>query len=133
MGIFDTYPITINNHALPSPASWSIALSPVENVMQTEAGTDVVDTTRPGKVQITAQFRLAEGASAQASIGQEVKTLQGFATAGVLTVKYYDPATAGYITKTMRMRNFSAALNSKADKLTEVNGVWNVGFTLIEY
>lgn len=133
MGLFNTYPITINNHELPSPSSWQISFGVIETVMTTEAGTDVVDATRVGKITITAQFKLAEGASSTDAIGQEVKTLQGFATAGVLTVKYYDPGTAAYIEKTMRMRDFSATLVAKSDKLTAVNGVWNVGFKLIEY
>lgn len=133
MGLLNNYPVTINSHELPSPSSWQISVGIVENVMQTEAGTDVVDLTRAGKITINAQFKLAEGTSDTDEIGQEVKTLQGFATAGALTVKYYDPGTAAYAEKTMRMRNFTAQLVPRSDRLTAVNGVWNVSFALIEY
>lgn len=134
MGIYNTYPTTINNHALPSPTSWTIRTQPIETVMVTESGGDVVDVTRADKMQIDARFRLAEGLTSDASIGQEVQTLRGFATeTSPLTVSTYDPATGALATKSMRMRNFTAVLEKKSDLLAGVKGVWDISFSLIEF
>ena len=60
MAKLKSYPESINNVTLPNePTSWSTRRDVVENVGTTEAGTDVVDIMRVGKLTITASYNVS--------------------------------------------------------------------------
>lgn len=124
MSIKSTYPTLINGTAIPSADSWSVDSQVIETEFMTEAGTDEVLVSRYGKVTVTAKFTVS---------AKWLATFQGYSSSASLTVKYYDPALAGYAEKTMRLRNFKYVLIPGSDKLDESMGLYTVNFDLIEF
>lgn len=124
MSIKSSYPTMINGTAIPSADSWSVDSQVIETEFMTEAGTDEVLVSRYGKVTVTAKFTVS---------AKWLATFQGYSTRASLTVKYYDPALAGYAEKTMRLRNFRYVLIPGSDKLDESMGLYTVNFDLIEF
>ena len=118
------YPIKINSTDLFRPEKWSVSRGVVENTFQTEDGKDNVIIVRTGKVTIDAEF---------ACTASWASTFEGWNTSNSLTVKYYDPATSGYIEKTMRMRDFKMDLNVYSDRTSKTLGAYMVSFKLIEF
>ena len=125
MSSYNDFPIQINSTSLPVPTSWSENPEVVENVNTTEAGTDVVDVLRVDKLTVTASFDVSS---------VWLMTFKGWANAtSALTVKIYDPATNAYVTRYMRMRNFSHSLVPNSDRTSGTYGLWNLTFDLIEF
>lgn len=125
MSSYNDYPVTINSTQIPVAVSWQETFDVVETVNVTEAGTDIVDVQRVDKLTVTASF----GCSST-----WMTTFKGWANAtSKLTVKIYDHATSGYITRYMRMRNFSASLVPNSDKTSGTIGLWDVSFDLVEF
>lgn len=121
----DTYPVKINSTSLFRPEKFDISSETIETNFQTEAGTDEVIVTRYGKVTISAEY---------ACNSTWVGIFQGWANSGsALSVMYYDPLTAGYVTKSMRLRNLEISLVPHSDYLTGTMGVYTVSFDLIEF
>lgn len=129
MGLLANYPIKINNTALPSPSSWSESSRVVENVLVTEAGTDLIDVTRYDKLEIAVNYKIAESAAG----GEWAKFFKSISVLDSVTVSRYDILAQDYEDRTMRVRNFRANLVPKSDRLSAVNGVWNISFTLLEF
>lgn len=125
MSNLNTYPVTINSTAIPVPISWNETAEVVENVNTTEAGTDVVDILRTDKLTVNASFNVSSSWLA---------TFKGWANStSALTVKIYDAVTDAYVTRYMRIRNFTNNLVENSDKTSGTIGLWNVTFDLIEF
>ena len=124
MSIKSSYPTKINGTDVFAPDSWTVTPAVVETEFQTEAGTDEVIVTRYDKVTISAKYTAS---------AKWLKLFQGWATTASLTVKYYDPISEGYSTRTMRMRNFKYVLIQGSDALTTSLGLYTVSFDLIEF
>lgn len=125
MSNLNTYPVTINSTAIPVPISWNETAEVVENVNTTEAGTDVVDILRTDKLTVNASFNVSSAWLA---------TFKGWANStSALTVKIYDAVTDAYITRYMRIRNFTNNLVENSDRTSGTIGLWNVTFDLIEF
>ena len=121
-----SYPEEINNVNLPNePTSWSTRRDVVENVGTTEAGTDVVDLMRVGKLTITASYNVSS---------DWLVRFEGWADeTSPLSVKLYDPATSAYIIKDMRMRNFTSDYVNYSKNTSGTLGLYVVSFDLIEF
>lgn len=121
-----SYPEEINNVKLPNePTSWSVRRDVVENTGTTEAGTDVVDLMRVGKITITASYNVSS---------DWLVRFEGWADeTSPLSVKLYDPATSAYITKDMRMRNFVSDYVNYSKNTSGTLGLYVVSFDLIEF
>lgn len=125
MSNLNTYPVTINSTAIPVPISWNETAEVVENVNTTEAGTDVVDILRTDKLTVNASFNVSSAWLA---------TFKGWANStSALTVKIYDAVTDAYVTRYMRIRNFTNNLVENSDRTSGTIGLWNVTFDLIEF
>ena len=125
MAKLKSYPESINNVTLPNePTSWSTRRDVVENVGTTEAGTDVVDIMRVGKITITASYNVSSDWLVQFEAWADETS--------ALTVKLYDPATSAYITKSMRMRNFTSDYVAHSKNTSGTLGLYVVSFDLIE-
>lgn len=121
-----SYPESINNVDLPNePTSWSTRRDVVENVMTTEAGTDVVDIMRVGKLTITASYNVSSTWLVQFEAWADETS--------PLTVKLYDPATSAYVTKSMRMRNFISDYVKYSKNTSGTLGLYVVSFDLVEF
>lgn len=103
---------------------WSLAYSNLTSENRTEAGTDDVEYIRFGKTGIRAQFRCTDTWTA---------IFASFSGKPSINVKYYDVEEDGYITKVMRMTNFSIAEVYNSDSLEVTNGIYDISFNLEEF
>ena len=115
---FDTTEISIK------PRQWNRTYAKIENINQTEAGGDDVEVIRTRKSTISCQFRCTDSWAS---------TLSTFQDAPSLVVKFYDTKTKAYIELTVRMENYSEQLILGSERLGSTNGVWNIGFNLVEF
>lgn len=125
MSNLNSYPTSINNVTIPVPIAWDETPEVVENVNTTEAGTDVVDVLRVDKLTVTASYDVSS---------VWLATFKGWSkSTSALTVKIYDADQNAYVTRYMRMRNFSQSLVKDSDRTKDTIGLWNVTFDLIEF
>lgn len=118
------YPTLINTVALIRPTGWTEEYGTIETVNQTEAGTDVVDVTRRGKMTITASFKCSSFWA---------KKFIDWYSLATLTVKIYDPSSNGYIEHNMRMRDLKKKTIKHSEKISYGNGLYEVSFKLVEF
>lgn len=110
--------LTINGNALHETSSFSISPETIENMFQTEAGTDIGVFVRGGKVKMSCGW---EGAP------DTFKTLaEGFCAAATCTV-VFDGTTY-----TMRARNLKETMIRYSNRYTGSKGLWNISFDLEE-
>lgn len=125
MSNLNNYPVVINAVNLPVATLWNETAEVVENVNTTEAGTDVTDILRVDKLTVNASFDVSS---------TWLGTFKGWANStSKLTVKIYDSVTDAYITRYMRIRNFSYNLVQYSDRTNGTIGLWTVTFDLIEF
>lgn len=125
MSSYNDYPVIINNVPLPVAKVWNEIPEVVENAEVTEAGTDVIDILRVDKLTVNASYDCSS-----AWLG----TFKGWNKETTkLTVQIYDAVTDDYVTRYMRMRNFSNNFVENSDKNSGTYGLWNVSFDLIEF
>lgn len=118
------YPVLINGVALMESNSWEEESNTIENTYETEAGTDQVSVTRYDKLTVSANFRCHS---------DWLRQFKQWSKADTLTVQMYDAIANGYVSRTMRMRNFKQKLVEYSEKVHDTNGVWNVTFSLEEF
>lgn len=110
--------LTIDGNALHETSSFSIEPQVIENVFQTEAGTDVGIFVRGGKVKMSAGW---EGAP------DTFRALaEGFCSAPTCTVIFDN------VTRTMRARNLKEQLVRYSNRYSGSKGLWNISFDLEE-
>lgn len=121
----EDYPIYFDDTALPiHHTEWTRGYDRVQNVNQTEAGTDDAELIRTGKTTITAAFRCTDvWASVISAYEQEAS----------FSVRFYDVVAKAYVTKTMYMSGLSVVEVPYSDRLTSTNGVYEISFNLIEF
>jgi len=120
----DSYPLKINGTSVPFPDTpIKENFETLESVNESEAGTDIVQVRRLGKLTLSCSYQLM---GSWAEFFENV-----YLTTTPATVKVWDSYTKAYAEKTMRMRNFSKSLIKGSEK-TETNGVWQINFDLIE-
>lgn len=118
------FPILFNGNAIPFPNSYDISNSVIENVNTSEAGTDIIQIKRMAKMTLSLSFRLMDSYLA---------FFEGYAYSNsTITVSIYDATTKAYITKTMRMRDFSYKLVEKSELVNDINGMYDISFSLVE-
>lgn len=121
-----SYPTKINNVAIPNkPNSWNTVREVIENVGTTEAGTDIVDIKRVGKMTISVSYNCSSN---------WLVRFQGWADeTTALTVQIYDPDTSAYENKSMRIRNFNYEMVPNSENVSGTLGLYIVSFDLIEF
>jgi len=122
--IRSSYPMMFNTTVIPFPTSYTEEHETVDNVKQTEAGTDIVTVARYGKLKASMTIVCMQSV---------LQTLAGFSNIASFTFKRYNPVTDAYGEKTVRMRNFQYSPRKGSEDLTEVKGVWEVSFVLEEF
>lgn len=126
MAKLKSYPESINNVTLPNePISWATRRDVIENTGTTEAGTDVIDIMRVGKITITATYNVSSTWLVQFEEWADETS--------ALEVKLFDPATELYTTKYMRMRNFTSEYVPYSKNTSGTYGLYVVTFDLIEF
>ena len=114
------YPIKINNTSIPwadNPCTES--RETIENVNVSEAGTDICQIERLGKLTLSFNYQLPKSYR---------DTFYGYYSGGTtLTVEIHNGVS--YDSYTMRMRNWKCQLVPGAE---QTNGVYKFSFDLIE-
>lgn len=107
---------SINNTALPIPASWAETYETIENVNQSEAGTDLCSLIRANKLSVTITSNLTE---------LQKTALLSYSAAGTVSVKING------VTKTMRLRNVTADRVRFSERLA-TGELWECSYTITE-
>ena len=118
------YPLKFNNEVMYYPGSFEVDEDVVENVNLTEAGTDQVQLVRAGKVVLNFATRC---------LAEWLAKYKSYSALASFTVSYYDVSVNGYVTKTVRMRNFKYTLVKHSYDLEDIMGVYDVSFVLKEF
>lgn len=118
------YPVKFNSEEIPEPVKWDEDYTNVENVIQTEAGTDVVIVTRYGKLSVMAQFNCSSRWAAK---------FADYRDKGQIIVELYDIKTGGYGLRKMRLREFKSSIVKNSHRTAGTNGLYEISFTLEEY
>jgi len=122
--ILKNYPIKINNTSIPFSGSMSENYDTIENVNQSEAGTDVRQVTRVNKLTLGISYTM---------LSSFIPTLEGWRDSlTALTVQIYDFPTSAYKERSMVMRNYKKNLKENSQDLAVTTGIWKVSFDLIE-
>ena len=122
--ILKNYPIKINTTAIPFGGSMSESYQDIETVNTSEAGTDIVQTERIGKLTLSISMQ---------TLSDWLPTLEGwYHDNSYKTVSIYDFGTSAYKDRQMRMRNYKRNFVEHSENQTKTTGVWDVSFDLIE-
>lgn len=122
--ILADYPIKINSTAIPFGGTMSEKYSTIETVNTSEAGTDIVQVERLGKLTLSLSFR---------TLSDWVTTIEGWAfDNSYKTVSIFDFTTGAYKDRNMRIRNYQKKFVEYSENQTLTTGVWDVSFDLIE-
>lgn len=117
--------VQIKNDAI-WPSSWKESYETVENVNLSEAGTDIVNVTRYGKLSVSASLKCTRTVA---------KQLKGYSNEPYIYVALYDVVSAGYVKHKVRFRDFKISPINKSWELTEnpySDGIYEVSFSLKE-
>lgn len=118
------YPVTFDGTEIMQWTSWEESYNVIENLYETESGTDQVDVVRYGKLSVDCSYRCHS---------DWMHTFIGFSKRDQITVGMYDVETMDMISRTMRIRNFKYSPIEFSEKVEDTNGVWDVSFTLEEF
>lgn len=122
--IRSSYPMMFNTTQIPFPTSYSEDSQTIENTRTAEAGNDIVNVARYGKLKASMSFTCLQ---------TTVQTLASFESVDSFKFKRYSPKTDAYAETTVRMRNFKCQPKKGSEDLSEVKGVWIVSFDLEEF
>lgn len=124
MVISSDYPLKFNNEEMYYPSSFSIDEEVIDKTNQTEAGTDQVQLVRTGKVTMTFETKC---------LADWLARYRYYSALASFQVSYYDVNIEGYITKTVRMRNFKWSVVKHSYELDNIAGIYDVSFVLKEF
>lgn len=124
MVVSSDYPLKFNNEEMYYPSSFSIDEEVIDKTNQTEAGTDQVQLVRTGKVTMTFGTKCLADWLARYKYYSALASFQ---------VSYYDVSVNGYVTKTVRMRDFKWSVVKHSYELENIAGVYDVSFVLKEF
>ena len=119
-----SYPIKFDTLPIPFPNSMDISNEVLENINETEAGTDIAQIRRIEKLTISMSFRLMDSYLA---------FFETFAfSTNYIQVQFYSATLQTYQMKNMRMRDFKYKLVESSEKVHDINGMYDISFSLIE-
>ena len=124
MVVSSDYPLKFNNEEMYYPSSFSIDEEVIDKTNQTEAGTDQVQLVRTGKVTMTFETKC---------LADWLARYRYYSALASFQVSYYDVNIEGYITKTVRMRNFKWSVVKHSYELDNIAGIYDVSFVLKEF
>ena len=118
------YPVLFNGEKIITPTSWSESYAVVENVNETEAGTEQVSVTRYGKLSVSASFQCSSRWAGK---------LKAYSHEDSIRVSLFDIESNGYSDYSMRIRGFKAEPKMDSYRVSRSNGLWNISFNLEEF
>lgn len=125
MTIAENYPYKLDTTVLPFPDSPpEEKYSNVETVNISETGNDIVQSVRKGKLSLSFTYQLP---------ASWIKTFEDFAfSTNTIEVSIPNQTATAYDVRTMRMDGYSKKIVKGSERLTDIAGVWQFKFTLIE-
>ena len=123
-GLLIDYPVKFGDEEIPEPEEWSEESSVVENVNQTEAGTDQISVIRYDKLSVSCSFQCSHRWAGK---------FKAYSKKDSISVRMYDIELAGYKTRTMRIRSFKADPVKNSQRTPNTNGLWEISFHLEEF
>lgn len=124
MVVSSDYPLKFNNEEMYYPSSFSIDEEVIDKTNQTEAGTDQVQLVRTGKVTMNFSTKC---------LPQWLARYKYYSALASFNVSYYDVSINGYVTKTVRMRDFKWSVVKDSYELENIAGIYDVSFVLKEF
>ena len=118
------YPVKFGEEEIPEPEEWSEESSVIENVNQTEAGTDQISVTRYDKLSVSCSFQCSH---------RWASKFKAYSKKDSISVWMYDIELSGYKTRTMRIRSFKADPVQNSQRTPNTNGLWEISFHLEEF
>lgn len=118
------YPVKFSGEEIPEPEEWSEESAVIENVNQTEAGTDQVSVTRYDKLSVSCSFQCSH---------RWASKFKAYSKKDSISVQMYDIELNGYKTRTMRIRSFKADPVKNSQRTPNTNGLWEISFNLEEF
>lgn len=112
----------INSSEFPFPTKFSIEKETIEQVNQTEAGTDQTIVARSGKLIASAEFQLTS---------TKYQELKGYSNEPSVFVLL--PEAGINMIRTMRIRNFNAEFVENSRRTLNTQGLWRVSCKFIEF
>lgn len=124
MAKLNDYPNYFNDVELFRAEKWSYKRGKVKKTNQSEAGTDLVNLIRTDKATISAKFLCTD---------EWLRIFENFDDMDSFILRTYDAQTNGYISKRVRLDNFSADLNVYSGATTRTIGAWEVTFDIVQF
>lgn len=121
-----SYPIKINNTAIPFPDSWDETPKKVAHEFMMENGHRKKIEVRNSLLSISASFTVSSRWLKKFEIWRDMFTL---------TVSIYDAETSAYKDYTMEItdESFSYSLIKNSKRVGNTDGLWNLSFELEEF
>ena len=116
--------IMFDDELIFEPQSWDEESDVIENVNETEAGTEQIAVTRYDKLSVSCSFQCS-------SIW--AKKFKQYSMKDEIAVSLYDVVDEAYKVRAMRIRDFKMSLVSHSWNTPNTNGLWEVSFSLIEF
>ena len=116
--------IMFDEELIFEPQSWDEESDVIENVNETEAGTEQIAVTRYDKLSVSCSFQCSS---------LWAKKFKQYSMKDEIAVSLYDVVDEAYKVRAMRIRNFKMSLVEHSWKTPNTNGLWNVSFSLIEF
>ena len=117
-------PIKFDNEVIFEPESWEETSEVIENVNETEAGTEQIAVTRYDKLSVSCSFQCSS---------VWAKKFKEYSKKDEIAVSIYDLIDEAYKVRTMRIRDFKVSLVDNSWKTPDTHGLWNVSFSLKEF
>lgn len=117
-------PIMFDDEVIFEPQSWEEASEVIENVNETEAGTEQIAVTRYDKLSVLCSFQCSS---------LWAKKFKQYSMKDEIAVSLYDVIDGAYKVRAMRIRDFKMSLVDHSWKTPGTSGLWNVSFSLIEF
>lgn len=116
-----------NDTEILYPLSWDESYEVIESTGQSEAGTDLVNVVRYGKMSVSCSFRVS---STWLATFKSFRDLDSFTLSICVGYENEEPI---YETHTVRMRGFAQSRMPKSEDLAITVGIWDISFTLEEF
>ena len=117
-------PIMFDDEIIFNPESWEEASEVIENINETEAGTEQIVVTRYDKLSVSCSFMCSS---------VWAKKFKQYSLKDEISVSFYDVIDEAYKVRTMRIRDFKMSLVDNSWKTPGTNGLWEVSFSLKEF
>ena len=117
-------PIMFDDEVIFEPQSWEEVSEVIENVNETEAGTEQTSVTRYDKLSVSCSFMCSS---------LWAKKFKEYSMKDEIAVSLYDVIDEAYKVRAMRIRDFKMSLVDHSWKTPNTNGLWEVSFSLREF